>query len=176
VSLVYFDVLVDPRNGDVYVVGDDPTIHHAVSHDGGATFSDYTRVDEAYAVYYSDYSIGQLGRIVVAGGGMDLETSVWNVDADAWSRGPGGQPVESERASAAIDAADHIHVISVAMGAVTLSSSTDSGATYSSVPVASGSEADIAPSTFVVGAPVIYNDEGVIRYAFVPNPPALAPR
>jgi len=172
--LAYFDVLVDPRNGDVYAIGDNPTIHFTVSRDSGATFSPVETVPDEYGVFYSDYSIGQLGSIIVAGGMDEVQASLWNLDTNEWTSVPTGGVTRSNGTSAAIDGADVIHILNLSEPAafqsgVILSTSTDNGATYSTRQVAEGTQADIAPSPFVVGAPLIYNDAGTIKYSFYPN-------
>ncbi|HRP48171.1 MAG TPA: Ig-like domain-containing protein, partial [Trueperaceae bacterium] len=171
-SLAFFDVLVDPRNGDVYAIGDDPTIYYSVSHDAGATFSAAQAVDPTYGVFYSDYSISQLGEIVIAGGMMEPQASLWNIDTDEWSSVPNPGTVTPQGASAAIDGANAIHIINLSEmtpGTIQLATSIDRGLTYDLITVATGTQADIAPSTFVVGSPIIYNDAGVIKYSFIPN-------
>lgn len=171
-SLAFFDVLVDPRNGDVYAIGDDPTIYYSISHDAGATFSAAQTVDPTYGVFYSDYSISQLGEIVIAGGIMEAQASLWNIDTDEWSSVPNPGTVIPQGASAAIDGANTIHIINLSEmtpGTIQLATSFDRGLTYDLITVATGTQADIAPSTFVVGSPIIYNDAGVIKYSFIPN-------
>lgn len=176
-SMAYWDVLVDSRTGEVFVIGDTPTIHYARSSDGGATFTPYETGDSGYEVYYSDYSISQLGDIIIAGASGAETATIWNFDDDTWARASSGENAVPEHASAAIDGANRIHIQNGldttgngTIDTIRLSTSSDGGQTYSSVDVASGSEHDIAPSTFVVGAPVIYNDGGVIKYSFVANP------
>jgi len=174
VHLEYFDVLVDPRNGAVYAIGDDPTIRFTVSRDSGATFSPVETVPAEYGVFYSDYSIGQLGSIIVAGGINEAQASLWNIDTNEWTAVPTGGATRPYGTSAAIDGADVIHILNLAepgdnRSSVILSTSTDNGATYSTRQVAEGTQADIAPSPFVVGTPLIYNDGGTIKYGFYLN-------
>lgn len=165
----YEDVLVDPSNGDVYILQDDPSLYWAKSTDHGTTFGSQTH-DATVNVYYSDYTISQLGSIFIAGSGMagtgnaayfDLgDLSITQVDFDA--------SPSTAQASVAIDGLNIIHIVASVGGNVYLYNSDDNGATYTSELVVEGStKPDIAPTTFVDGAPILYLKDNAIFYSFV---------
>ncbi len=166
----YEDVLVDPRNGDVYVIADNPKLFYTRSTDHGDTFSEVINVDTAYQVYYSDYSISQLGNIIIAGSGFTDNAADYDIDAGIWTQVNTSLSAYSRQASVAIDGMNIIHIVGNYAGDVSMFSSSNQGESYTQLLIETGAEyPDIAPTTFVDGAPIIFKktSDGVIYYTFV---------
>ena len=167
--LAFWDVVVDPRNGHVIVVGDYEDVYYAKSADHGLTFGSVTS-PPGVAVVYADAAMGPDGRVLVAS--TNGREQLWDIDADTWSNVPSGELPLPEHASGAIDADGVLHLLTREdlATAVRLSSSDDDGATWDTVKVADGEEHDIAASHRVRGAAYLVNDGGTVTYGFVPNP------
>jgi len=167
--LAFWDVVVDPRNGHVIVIGDYEEVYYAKSTDHGLTFGPVVSPPGPFVVF-ADAVIGPDGRVLVAS--TNGREQLWDIDADTWSNVPSGQLPLSEYASGAIDADGVLHLLTREdlATAVRLSSSDDDGATWATVKVADGEEHDIAASHRVRGAAYLVNDGGTVTYGFVPNP------
>lgn len=165
----YEDVLVDPRNGDVYILEDNPSLFMVKSTDHGATFSDIVTVDTTYQVYYSDYSISQYGNIIIAGSGNYVKNAAsYNINTDTWTQVNTGYKATSTQASVAVDGMNIIHIVGSYGGNVYMYSSDDQGATYDPLLIVTGAtNPDIAPTTFVDGAPILYVKNDTLYYTFV---------
>ncbi len=164
------DVLVDPRNGDVYVIADNPKLFYTKSTDHGDTFSEVINVDTVYQVYYSDYSISQLGNIIIAGSSFVDVAADYDIDTDVWTQVNTSLSALPRQASVAIDGMNIIHIVGNYAGDVSMFSSGNQGQTYTQLLIETGAEyPDIAPTTFVDGAPIIFKktSDGVIYYTFV---------
>ena len=167
--LAFWDVLVDPRNGDVIVIGDYEDMYYAKSTDHGLTFGPVAS-PPGVNVVFADAVIGPDGRVLVAS--TNGREQLWDIDADTWSSVPSGELPEPEYASGAIDADGVLHLLTreELATAVRLSSSDDDGATWTTVKVADGEEHDIAAAHHVRGAAYLVNHGGTVSYGFVPNP------
>jgi len=167
--LAFWDVVVDPRNGHVIVIGDYEDVFYVRSSDHGLTFGPVASPPDVEALY-ADAAIGPDGRVLIASvNGLER---LWDIDADTWSSVPSGELPQPEYASGAIDADGVLHLLTRAnlATAVRLSSSDDGGATWATVKVADGEEHDIAAAHHVRGAAYLVNDGGMVTYGFVPNP------
>jgi len=167
--LAFWDVLVDPRNGHVIVIGDYEDVYYAKSTNHGLTFGPVAS-PPGVNVVFADAVVGPDGRVLIASiAGLGR---LWDIDADTWSSVPSGELPEPEYASGAIDADGVLHLLTrqELSTAVRLSSSDDDGATWTTVKVADGDEHDIAAAHHVRGAAYLVNDGGSIEYGFVPNP------
>ncbi|MCL2778105.1 MAG: IPT/TIG domain-containing protein [Polyangiaceae bacterium] len=83
-SVVFMDIFVDPANGDVWLVADDPNFHLARSTDGGLTFGPV--INPTGATMYSDWTFTN-SRFYVAGSG--------NTDSDLYAL-PASDPTAVE--------------------------------------------------------------------------------
>ena len=167
--LAFWDVVVDPRNGHVIVIGDYEDVYYAKSIDHGLTFGSVASPPDI-TVVYAEAAIGPDGHVLLAS--LDGREQLWDIDADDWSNVPSGELPLAEYASGAIDANGVLHLLTREdlATAVRLSSSDDDGANWTAVKVADGEEHDIAASHRVKGAAYLVSDGGTVTYGFVPNP------
>ena len=167
--LAFWDVVVDPRNDHVIVIGDYEDVFYASSIDHGLTFGSVAS-PPGVRVVFADAAIGPGGRLLLAS--IDGQEHLWDIDAGTWSSVPSGELPQSEYASGAIDTDGVLHLLTreTLTTAVRLSSSDDGGATWTTVKVADGEEHDIAAAHRVQGAAYLVNDGGAVTYGFVPNP------
>jgi len=168
--LAYFDVLVDPRNGDVHLIGDDPRVVHVASTDGGRTFGPLAEAPGPdHDLFYSDFAISSTGQIL--GAGQAGSASLYDLGQATWSRVSTEAGGRERAVSPAIDDATTLRIVSNPDEAsVQLSVSTDGGVTYDTTPVAAGTSQDIAAARDVGGSPIVYVNAGELFYCFVPLP------
>lgn len=115
---VFSDVHVDPDNGDVFLLMDNPTIKYFVSTDQGATFGPETHPIQGGDIFYSvaGLSVGPAGRfLIVSGGPLDPTfptSAALRVDVDANTSEPlafgtnsvsQGRSIEADRCGNVVD-------------------------------------------------------------------------
>ena len=163
---IYFqDVLVDLRNGNVLVIGDQPQIYLAKSTDKGSSFSAGSAMSGAPSINYSDYTISLDGKVLAAG--SVVKTLLYDIDTAVAKTGATLQSASNLQRAVMWDANNQFYFVrSDTNATVSYEKSDSSGVllTNSPVTIASGTNPDVAGNFSVQNVGIVFQDGTNIKY------------
>jgi hypothetical protein len=165
-------LLVNPLNGDIYIVGTEPTgvnvatpVFYVRSTDHGVTFE--SPVDTSQTITHAGYCFDSLGRIVVVGrtGTMiigDMNTDVWTKTEVISSS---SKPLQS---TMAVDGDGTIYRVgtNATDSRIHVTYSLDGGTSFIDEAIDDGSYPNAASSVNMSGISMVYMEGGVVYYAY----------
>lgn len=164
-------LLLNPLNGDIYIVGTEATgvneataVFYQRSQDNGQTFQ--ASVDTSQVLTHAGYCFDRQGRIIIVGrtGTMivgDMNTDTWTTTQPMNTT---AKPLQSDMT---VDGENAIYRIGTNNdNNIHLNISTDGGVSFSDLTIEAGTYPNIASSVNISGAGIVYNVGGVIRYSF----------
>lgn len=164
-------LLVNPLNGDVYIIGTSITgvnapsnVTYVRSTDHGATFGD--AVDSGQLITHAGYCFDRSGRIIIVGktGTLligDMNTGIWT------SSNPIGTSTLALQSAMAVDGDNTIYRVgTLADNHVHMTYSLDGGETFEDEDIAAGTYPNCGSSVNMSGVAMVYQSGGVIYYAY----------
>jgi Bacterial Ig-like domain len=165
-------LLVNPLNGDVYIVGTEPTgvneptsVFYVRSTDRGVSFE--APVDTVETITHAGYCFDRLGRIIIVGRTGTL--IIGDVNTDVWTKteviATSSSPLQS---TMTVDGDNTIYRVGTEAGTseIHVTYSLDDGISFIDELVDDGSYPNAASSVNMSGAAMVYMDSGVIYYAY----------
>ena len=156
---VFFDVVVDGLNGDVWLVSDTPDYHLSQSNDGAASFM--AEANPPGNAYYSDWATGN-GLLYVSGSAKAITLDVIPLNAPTTSSsitGLGDSASNQSRALSASDAGTVYVVTQTVADAVQLDHALmGSAAIDDTVTIADGSNPSNVALPGVDGTAIVFTD------------------
>jgi Bacterial Ig-like domain len=165
-------LLVNPLNGDVYIIGTEPTnvneptpVYYVRSTDHGATFED--PVSSGETITHAGYCFDRIGRIIVVG--RDGTLLIGDMNTGVWTRSnvitTSSLPLQS---TMTVDGDNTIYRVgtSAVDSRIHVTYSQDGGVSFADVDIDSGTYPNAASSVNMTGVAMVYMEGGVIYYAY----------
>ncbi|MBN2429504.1 MAG: Ig-like domain-containing protein [Deltaproteobacteria bacterium] len=165
-------LLVNPLNGDIYIVGTEPTgvneptpVFYVRSTDQGGTFE--APVNTGEIISHAGYCFDRLGRIIVVG--RDGTLLIGDMNTDVWTRSSviatASKPLQS---TMTVDGDNTIYRVGTDAvdSRIHVTYSKDDGVSFTEIDIDSGTYPNAASSVNMTGVAMVYMEGGVIYYAY----------
>ncbi|MEZ4601180.1 MAG: Ig-like domain-containing protein [Syntrophotaleaceae bacterium] len=165
-------LLINPLNGDIYILGTEPTgvneptdVFYVRSTDGGETFE--VAVDSGHTVSHAGYCFDRLGRIVIIA--RDGKLVIGDMNTGTWSESDTvGTSSLSLQSTMTVDGDNTIYRVGTAASdsQIHITYSMDDGLTFTDELIDAGSYPNAASSVNMSGVAMVYMRDNAVYFAY----------